>query len=45
MLDSNNKDIGECVIGITKKKSGSKIYYEINGSDIEGCPTTSDLGE
>ena len=44
LFDSNNNDIGSCVVKIEKKKNGNKFEYIVSGSNENGCPTDEDLG-
>ncbi len=41
----NNKKINDCQIQIIKNvASNFKVTYQINGSELEGCPTNEDFG-
>ena len=44
VINSDNKDIGDCLIKVIKTKNNNKVSYEIESiSDNEICPTTDDL--
>lgn len=45
VVNADGKDISLCNVSITKKVSANgKVCYEVNGSDVEDCPTYQDFG-